>query len=87
MSVAMEFIVVSIFLTAGFVAPAIPRSIVPSQQDETTMHPQQRYGGLAGRDSSPSGAYPLTATQSFYTGNKEGQEDGVTTAYPNLNRP
>jgi hypothetical protein len=87
MSVAMEFIVVSIFLTAGFVTPAVPRSIVQSQQDETTMQPQQRYGGLAGRDNSPSGAYPLTATQSFYTGNKEGQEDGVTTAYPNLNRP
>jgi hypothetical protein len=87
MSVAMEFIVVSIFLTAGFVTPAVPRSIVQSQPDETTMQPQQRYGGLAGRDNSPSGAYPLTATQPFYTGNKEGQEDGVTTAYPTLNRP
>jgi hypothetical protein len=87
MSVAMEFIVVLIFLIAGFVTPAIPRSMVRSQQDETAMRPQQRYNGLAGRDNSPSGAYPLTATQPFYTGNKEGQEDGVTTAYPNLNRP
>jgi hypothetical protein len=87
MSVAMEFIVVLIFLTAGFVTPAIPRSVVQSQQDETTMQPQQRYSGPAGRDNSPSAAYPLTATQPFYTGYKEGQEDGVTAAYPNLNRP
>src|SRR5271154_5371645 len=67
MSVAMEFIVVLIFLTAGFVTPAIPRSMVQSQQDEITMQPKQRYGWL--------------------TGYKEGQKDGVTAAYPNLNRP
>jgi hypothetical protein len=87
MSVAMEFIVVLIFLTAGFVTPAIPRNILPSQQNETKMPPQQRYGGLPGRDSSPSSVYPLTATQPSYTGYKEGQEDGVTAAYPNLSRP
>ena len=67
MSVAMEFIAVLIFLTAGFVTPAIPRSMVQSQQDEITMQPKQRYGWL--------------------TGYKEGQKDGVTAAYPNLNRP
>jgi hypothetical protein len=87
MSVAMEFIVVLIFLTAGFVTPAIPRNMVQSQQDETNMQPHQRYGGLADRDNSPSGAYPLTAIQPSYTGYKEGQEDGVTAAYRNPNRP
>ena len=81
MSVAMEFIAVSIFLTAGFMTPAIPRSMVQSQQDETTMQPKRRYGWLASR------AHPLTAAQPSYTGYKEGQEDGVTAAYPKLNRP
>jgi hypothetical protein len=81
MSVVMEFIVVLIFLTAGFVTPAIPRSMVQSQRDETTMQPKQRYGWLASR------AHQLTAAQPSYTGYKEGQEDGVTAAYPNLNRP
>jgi hypothetical protein len=87
MSVAMEFIVVLIFLTAGFVTPAIPRSMVQSQQNETKMQPRRRWGGLASRDNSGSGAHPLTATQPLYTGYKEGQEDGVAAAYPNLNQP
>jgi hypothetical protein len=74
MSVAMEFIVVLIFLTAGFVTPVIPRSMVQSQQDETEMQPQQRYGGWANRNISGSDAHPLTTTQPSYTGYKGGQE-------------
>jgi hypothetical protein len=87
MSVAMEFIAVLIFLTAGFMTPAIPRSMVQSQQDETTMQPKQRYGWRTSRDNSGSSAHPLRAAQPSFVGYKGGQEDGVTAAYPNLNRP
>ena len=83
MSVAMEFIVVLIFLIAGFITPAIPRSMVQSGDDTTApgQKSQQNYGGIPSRDNSPTAAYPLTGAQSSNTGYKEGQEDGVTGGY------
>ena len=55
MSVAMEFIVVTVYLAAGFAAPAIPRSIV--QKDTTSAVSAQPAGSQGTPDAYPIGNY------------------------------
>jgi hypothetical protein len=90
MSVAMEFIVVLVFLIAGFATPAIPRSMVQSEYNASApgQQPQQHYGGMASRDNPTMAAYPLTGAAPSYTGHKEVQEDGMTGGYtkPNISQ-
>ena len=73
MSVAMEFIVVSIFLTVGVSTPAVPRSTVRSGQNTTApgQETERRIGG------APSGDYSGNAETS-YNGYKGGQEEYPT---------
>ena len=74
MSVATEFIVVSVFLAAGFATPAIPRSMVDGSntgyQADAPRSQQPYY--------SPGASYPMTDGQGQDTGSKLGQERGVT---------
>ena len=88
MSVAMELIVVSIFLTVGFATPAIPRSKLQSGQSMKgpEQEPQQRYGGGPSHDNSPNATYLLTDAQISHKGYNGGQEDGVTGDHSDQNR-
>jgi len=74
----MEFIVVALYLTAGFVTPAIPRSMVQTVGDDVAMQqPREQYGGFHRRDNS-SATYPLTSTQPNNGGYTAGQQFDVT---------
>jgi hypothetical protein len=84
----MEFIVVLIFLMAGFTTPAIPRGMVQSGRDAAAppKQPQQGYSGLAGPDNSPIEAYPPSGAAPPYAGHNKAQEHGMTGGYSSPSR-
>ncbi len=83
MSVLMEFIVVALYLAAGFAAPAIPRSMVMRDCEDVVapmQQPQAQYGGLPSRNNFPA-TYPATSPQSNRNGYTAGQQSGVTNSH------
>ena len=80
MSTLMEFIVVALYLAAGFATPAIPRSMVTRGCEDGVapmQQPQAQYGGLPSRNNSPAN-YPMTGAQINNKGYSAEQQSGLT---------